>query len=83
MQITQAAKTKQHSADNQQVNGDNPLNGSHAAAEGVIYHGQNRVDDAAIQGRHEGANTNRQQHPPFAGPFGVLRSQFSGCHLRR
>ena len=60
MQIAQTAEAEQHSTDHQQVNGDNPLNSSHAAAEGVINHGQNRVDDAAIQGRHKGTNTNGQ-----------------------
>jgi hypothetical protein len=64
-QVSQAAEREEQAADHEQVYGHHPLYLGDAALERTADEGENGVDHASVEGRHEAANTNGEKDEPL------------------
>jgi hypothetical protein len=63
-QVAEPTDRQEQPADDQQVDGDDPLDRRHRRAEIAAHDGQDDVDHAAVERRHEGAEPDGQQDAP-------------------
>ena len=67
-EIARTADTEQQCGDDQQVHGRHPLDAGDRCTELTREDRQQRVHDAAVEGRHKGAHANGAKHPPAGAP---------------